>query len=145
MDDERWTRYADTVLVFDDGARIDLRKAVGDRELHTLAERGLAAPFAVITAYNPCGEMIRDEANATRQTALLSALRAGGWHVIPVTGASPAGSHRERSAAVIMPEEDAKQLAIRFDQDAYFWFDGRSFSIRGASRCVEPIGLPAAS
>jgi hypothetical protein len=145
MEDERWERYADTVLVFDDGVRIDLRKPVGPHELRRLAERGLSAPFAVITAHNPRGAVLAEDANAARQDALVAALHAGGWNVMTVTGASPDGSHRERSAAVVMPDADAKRLASQFDQDAYFWFEGGRFSIRAASGSMDPIELPAAT
>lgn len=143
-DGSRWLRYANTILVFDDGAHIDLRTPVTPGDRAVLRARDLDAPFAVITAYNPLGRVTGDEVNEVRHRQLVESLRAGGWRGVIVTGESPDGSHAERSVAVIMPEADAKALADRFCQDAFFWFDGRAFGIRGALRDVDSISLPVA-
>jgi hypothetical protein len=140
--DPSWQHYTQTVLLFDDGSRIDLRDPVDDAVRRVLAALGLDEPFAVITAANPLGRVVGADANELRNLQLLSVLQSSGWRFQPAAGASPDEAHREPGYAVILPLSDARAVARRFEQSAFFWFDGAAFSIRGALIDTPPVALP---
>jgi hypothetical protein len=130
--------YASTVLDFsgDPAGSIDLRRPLSRRDRRLLADHGLTGPFAIVTAWNPRGRT--DHArNPERQSNLESEVAASGLAWVRLDGCSPDGVHREASLAVSMPEEEAQDLAVRFEQDALFWYDGDAFWLVGA---IEPLG-----
>lgn len=78
-------------------------------------------PIAVITAHNPAGVVVPDEANDKAQAALEAALDARGLDWWPAAGADPQWAHVEASVAVPgMSEADALALGAEFGQDAIF-------------------------
>jgi hypothetical protein len=141
-DDPAWRHYADTILHFDGGPRVDLRAPVTARDRAALAALGFALPFAVVTAYNPRGRAAAAEQNERRHAALLAGARLRDPGCRIVTGASPDGAHREPGVAVRLPIDAAAALACRWDQSAFFWFDGAAFTIHGALADTAPIPLP---
>ena len=139
MSDAKVRRYANTVLEFnDDGAprAIDLRRPMGAEEHKLLTDLRLQAPFAVITAFNPHGQD-GSPGNPERQNELEMLLREEGVPFVRLDGCSPDLSHREASVAVHVSEERAREIAIRFGQDAIFSYDGETFYLVGA---LEPLG-----
>lgn len=141
-EDPSWARYTATILHFAEGPAIDLRRATPDVELAALRRAGMQHAFAVITAENPRGRDVSQRENDRHRARFEAALREMAVTWIPVVGASPDGSHREHGAAVEISDEQAAELARRFEQSAYYWFDGRQFRIHGALVKVAPIVLP---
>ncbi|MBA3339623.1 MAG: hypothetical protein H0T54_07765 [Geodermatophilaceae bacterium] len=51
---------------------------------------------------------------------------------MPADGVSRDGTHREAGVAVSMLKTNARLLATKFGQSAFFWFDGTAMWIIGA-------------
>jgi hypothetical protein len=79
------------------------------------------ACFAIITAWNPASTLRHPEENDAHQQDLLNQLI--NFPLLEVWGCSPDLSWRERSVAVACPLALARQLAIRFGQNAIYWVD----------------------
>ena len=79
------------------------------------------ACFAIITAWNPASTLRHPEENDAHQQDLLNQLM--NFPLLEVWGCSPDLSWRERSVAVACPLAFARQLAIRFGQNAIYWVD----------------------
>ena len=150
---EKLRIYPNTVLEFTRGVRIDLRTPIGHREQSALASIGLDEPFAVVTAENPCGrtpdeagsEFARVRAETTneaRSQTLEAELRRQAIPFEVLDGASPDGSHRERSVAMKVSRHTAETIADALDQLAIFWFDGRQFWLVPVAVKGEPAPLP---
>lgn len=63
---------------------------------------------------------------------------------MPVAGASPDGAHREEGLAVWVSRNRARELAARYEQTAFFCFDGREFWVVPVAAAVPAVRLPAA-
>ena len=153
---EKLAIYPNTVLEIVDGPTIDLRKPLSAAARKALARVGLAHPFAVITAENPCGEHVDDaetvrsevkgEArNAMRVRLFEQQLAERHLQFRIVDGVSPDGSYRERGCAIVMPRPDAMALARELDQLAIFWYDGERFWLVPVAIDEEPQPLPPES
>jgi hypothetical protein len=59
-----------------------------------------------------------------------------------VDGCSPDRTHHEPSIAACIPEHRAREIALQFQQDAFFWFDGNSFHLVGAGEPLGRVRLP---
>jgi hypothetical protein len=145
-DDPSWPHYRDTILEFHGTTliRVDLREPVGSDARAALAAEGLVSPFAVLTAANPRGRTVAGRQNARRHQRLTTALATMGYPYLGADGVSPDGAHRERGVAAMLRQRDAAELARRYGQSAFFWFDGGAFWLVGALVRVEPIPLPLA-
>lgn len=78
-------------------------------------------PIAVITAHNPGGVTVADEANDKAQAALEAELDRRGIAWWPAAGADPDWSHVEASVAIPgLSEADALALGADFGQEAVF-------------------------
>ena len=143
MNTSKIRTYANTVLEFKECADgvVDLRAELGERERALLSGLGLDCPFAVLTAHNPYGSSLQT-GNEERQEDLQSMLRKEAEHSVPVDGCSPDRRHREASIAACILEHRARAIAIRFEQDAYFWFDGDTFYLVGADQPPSRVRLP---
>lgn len=85
---------------------------------------GLPPTFAVVTAWNPGGNVVSDADNMARGKALELRVRALGWEHFDVTGASPDLAHRECGLGVVSPTlADAAALSAEFGQRAFFWVE----------------------
>jgi hypothetical protein len=142
--DERASSYSETVLHFpgEPPVTIDLRVEVTDSLKTSLAALGLGGEFAVITAFNPRGEIISDEENRRRMSKLEAELVTSGRSFVRLDACSPDKSHCECSVAVEIPRDDAIGIAKRWEQLAIFWFDGGSSWIISAISDAHPIKLP---
>ncbi|HEX8850449.1 MAG TPA: DUF3293 domain-containing protein [Gemmatimonadaceae bacterium] len=153
--EEKWANYPRTVLEFPvPGApRIDLRRPVGERERALLGERGLTSAFAVLTAENPwganaedqptdAGEEAAERRNAERRARLERELREAGIAFVRCDGVAPDGDYREHGVALTVEQRKAVEIARRYRQLAFFWFDGRDFWLVGAVADKGPERLP---
>jgi hypothetical protein len=77
--------------------------------------------ICVITAHNPGGQTVSDEANAEEQERLERKLNERGWTWWRAAGGDPSWEHVEASAAVVGAEEsEVVTLGAEFGQDAIF-------------------------
>lgn len=145
--DPDWPKYPETILSFSTSppVEIDLRAIPAAPALAGLDEAGLGKPFAIITAFDPRGENLLATENERRSRDLERKLAKNGHHFIRVDCCSPDRSHCERSVAVVMPQEEAIDLARELEQVAIFWFDGQRFWIVGAVVKTDPLMLPRSS
>jgi hypothetical protein len=80
-------------------------------------------PIYVLTAYNPAGRLVSDEANAAARARLESHLRDRGLTWWPADGGDPYWTHVEASVALVgIAEADAIALGAEFKQEAIFAF-----------------------
>jgi hypothetical protein len=145
--DPYWPRYPETVLEFATApaVEIDLREIPSEDKIVALKAAGLDQPFAIMTAFDPCGEDLSRAANEKREQELDERLRSSGYRLAQVNACSPDRSHCESSVAVVMPKETAIDLAREMGQVAIFWFDGKRFWILGALTESDPLMLPRSS
>ena len=143
MGDAKLYTYASTVLDFKEPADavVDLRQPLGQRERGILTQLGLSGPFAVLTAYNPEGQN-EHPGNQERQEALRRTLEEEAERIVLVDGCSPDRAHREPSIAAMIPEQRAHEIALQYQQDAFFWFDGHTFYLAGAGGPLGRVRLP---
>lgn len=80
---------------------------------------------AYITAYNPFSRMLDENENSTRQAALATELKQAGYAFQEGIGRHPSGNWAgEPSFAVFgMPLQTAKNLGIKYEQNALLWCD----------------------
>ena len=145
QDDHRWRLYPDTILEFlpgDNAVAIDLRVSLSDAARAALRDCGLPDSFVVLTACNPRGLTVDDDANRARMRQLREQLHHRNLMWIPTDGVSPDGRHLEPGVAVVLAPDDATRLAREFDQSAYFACDGAAFKLNGAVVDAPPIELP---
>lgn len=145
--DPDWPRYPETILTFstDPAVEIDLRTIPSSEALDGLRTAGLGNPFAIMTAFDPRGQNLSREENKQRRQELDRRLGASGYRFTHVDCCSPDRSHCECSVAVVMPQEEALDLARELEQVAIFWFDGEKFWIVGAIVETDPLMLPRSS
>lgn len=142
--DPDWPRYPETILDFatTPAVEIDLRRVPSKAAIGALKAAGLGQPFAIMTAHDPRGENLSPAENQQRTHALDARLRASNYRFARVDACSPDRSHCECSFAVVMPQEEALDLARELDQVAIFWFDAGRFWIVGALVETDPLMLP---
>ncbi|MDR0786892.1 MAG: DUF3293 domain-containing protein [Gemmatimonadota bacterium] len=139
--------FSNTILeIFTDPGTVtvDLRTRI-DGETGRQLRKLFGGSFAIITAYNPHGE-IRTPAENQRRAALLdqrvSSLKVSSWRA---DGRSPDFRHQECGWAIPLSHEEAQKLGRDFEQLAFFWFDDEDFwlvSLEGEGFAERlPIGL----
>jgi hypothetical protein len=145
--DPDWPRYPETILSFgtNPSVEIDLREVPSESVLAQLSAAGFAEPFAIMTAFDPRGENLSPVDNSRRKRQLDRKLGESGYRFAQVDCCSPDRAHCECSVAVVMPQEEALNLARELEQVAIFWFDGARFWILGAIVETDPIMLPRSS
>ena len=143
-EDPSWKFYTETLLEFllPDSFIVDLRQEVTTQEKAEFVRVGLKHRFAVLTACNPRDCSTDDRRNARRTAKLERDLRVGDVVVLPADGISPEGRHREPGFAVGLAIDRATGIARRYDQSAFFWFDGKRFWIMPVLVQAKPIALP---
>lgn len=144
--DPSWSHYSETVLHFGSplDIAVDLRSPLSARVREQLANLGASNEFAVVTAFNPHGVDVTDEENVRRHSALRDELESAGIPNVPAAGASPDGVHREEGFAIWVSRDRARDLAARYEQSAFFWFDGREFWVVPVAAGVSSVRLPVA-
>jgi hypothetical protein len=142
--DPSWSYYPKTVLYLHGPHEIaiDLRSSLPERVRVILSTLEDSNQFAVVTASNPHGIEESAEANERRLETLSDELERSGARKTFVTGASPDGAHREEGFAAWIPCEQARELAARYEQTAFFWFDGREFWVVPSHPDSRSIRLP---
>jgi uncharacterized protein DUF3293 len=145
--DPDWPRYPETILDFatKPAIEIDLRKVPSADAIAALRAAGLEQPFAIMTAFDPGGTNLSPAENENRRQGLAQRLRSSGYRFAEVDCCSPDRSHCECSVAVVMPQEEALDLARELEQVAIFWFDGERFWILGVLAESDPLMLPRSS
>jgi hypothetical protein len=136
--------YTETLLVFD-GLAIDLRKPVPAEARETMATLGLAAPFGIVTPFNPRGIVQPDKVNRDRMKKFEEKLRQSKREYVRVDGCSPDRSHCECSVAMTAPIEEVLAVARRWEQLAIYWWDGEAFWLHNAMNETDPLRLPTAN
>lgn len=110
-----------------------------------LAGIALTGPFVVITPFNPRGAMVdavENERRWERSRQQLQERRISSWEA---HGGSADGCHLERGHALRITRELGRELAVEWEQSAFFWFDGEAaFWLLGALVDVPPIRLVGA-
>ena len=138
--------YTATILeVFHSGAElleVDLSQPLTPTIRETLAGM-LRGPFGILTAYNPQGRLTEAAENERRAARLDEKLARHRLQFVRVDGRSPDGSHRERGVAVHLDEAGVAELAREFDQEAYYWFDGKDFWLTDTRGAQAALRLPA--
>lgn len=142
---EAWSAYPETVLIFagDPEIMVDLREPVPPATRKAFAVIGLDRPFAILTSYNPRGEVLDPAENDRRFAELEAELKSTGREYQVMDACSPDKSHCECSVAIIVELREALRIAERWEQIAIFWWDLDRFWIYGAISPIEPpIALP---
>jgi DNA mismatch endonuclease (patch repair protein) len=137
-------RFAQTVLKFrtEPTLRVNLRLAISANTRRHLRHIGVAAPFVILTPFNPAGRQSSRDANR----ALLGRLREDlakqrlAW--IDADGSSINRKHSERGCAFSASIQEAATAGKAWSQDAVFWFDGRRFWVVPSGSPDKAIALP---
>jgi hypothetical protein len=144
--DPSWSHYPETVLHFGDPLEIavDLRSPLSARVHEQLSSLGASSQFAVVTASNPHGLDVTNQENVRRHWALRRELDSAGITNVPAAGASPDGAHREEGYAIWVSRDQALDVAARYEQSAFFWFDGDKLWVVPTAAGVPAVRLPVA-
>lgn len=144
--DPSWEHYASTTLqlLADRSLVIDLTRPVSTKAIAALREQDVGPTFAVLTACNPHGRALDDVWNRRLTNLLRIDVASDGRPWVPADGVSPDEAHRETGFAVSLPKSDARALACRYGQSAFFWYDGASMWLVGAAVVVDDLRLPVA-
>ncbi|MFZ9690734.1 MAG: DUF3293 domain-containing protein [Phycisphaerales bacterium] len=129
-----WPHYLEAVLHFGDpvGWSIPARRFRIDAA-SSLAAMDFVEPFAVITAFHPYPHRLDRDENLARHARLRTELLERGLRAVPCAGSSADGTHREDGFAIACPHEMAVELACRFGQAAFYWWDGVDLWIEPAT------------
>lgn len=142
--DPDWARYAETVLIFgcESPLELDLRDVLAPEARNEFPNRGLAGSFAVLTAHDPHGRDLSPAENKALQKQLEGELARDGIRFVRVDACSADRKHCECSVAIDVPQQQAIDIAVQYDQMAIFWFDGDAFWLLGGIVQSDPIRLP---
>ena len=143
--DPSWPAYKEAVLEFRtrEPFRIWLAEPLVPDDRDQLAALMPAGRFAVVTPFNPHGRKVALHENEARLRREEEELKRRGLRHLRVDGLAPDGSHCEEGYAVELPCDDARELAGRWGQSAFFWFDGTAFWLVPAELDAEAVRLPA--
>ncbi len=146
IDDPSWSNYPNTILAIRCGEKqlcVNLVRPVGNDVKQRLRALGETQSFGVVTAANPDGRRTTDVENEARYARLRTQVAEEDYSSCDADGLSPDGSHRERGFAVWGTVEEVRALAEKYDQTAFFWFDGEAFWLVATGGKPEPVKLPA--
>lgn len=93
--------------------------------------------FFIITAYNPDGLTVSDQANKKADQSMQAEIARLGYNYFSVTGGSPDFSHAEPGYGLTCNREEALTLARQFRQDALF--EVKSNRVFLVSALVDPV------
>ena len=83
-----------------------------------------------------------EEGRDRLHTRLVTELRRMGIAYARIDGVAPDGEYRERCIAIPLALDVARALAQRFDQLAFYWFDGRHLWLQPGVAERAPESLP---
>lgn len=143
--DPNWPAYKETVLEFrsPEPFRVWLAEPVVPADRKQLMALVPAGRFAVVTPFNPHGRTIPRAENDARVRQEQAELAGLGLRHLRVDGLAPDGSHCEEGYAIEISCDEARALAARWGQSAFFWFDGTAFWLVPAAVDAEAVRLPA--
>ena len=151
--DPRFRDDPPTILSFEGGPRLDLRRPLSTADRRALAALELGPAFAVFTAENPAGaegaarspdELIdRQRADARRILRLEEHLAREGIPFRRARSSGADGGPVERCVALGASRGEAQRLAGDRDRVALFWYDGERFWLCPARVDEAPRPLPA--
>ena len=144
--DPAWGAYGGAVLEFPSAeppVRLDLRLTLPASVAARLAGHVGAARFGIVTPANPAGAVLAPAANAARLTAFAADLVAAALPAVPADGCDPATPHREAGFAIVAPAPTIRALAARWQQTAFYWFDGRVMWLVPTHPAYRAVPLPA--
>lgn len=116
------------------------------REARFESERlSLPHDFHIVTAFNPRGEILTDEENASLSESLLRLMESRALTFFPITGGSPDGRHREEGLAIEwLQREEALALGREFGQNAIFEIRAGILSVIGCESGMSEVIGPMA-
>ena len=143
--DPSWPAYKEAVLEFRTGEpfRVWLAEPLVPSDRDQLAALMPAGRFAVVTPFNPHGRRVSMAENEDRLRREHQELAARGVRHLRVDGLAPDGSHCEEGYAVELSRDEARELAERWGQSAFYWFDGSAFWLVPAAIDADAVRLPA--
>jgi hypothetical protein len=141
-DDPSYSEYPNTILVFDDGLRIDLTRELTPDD-HAALKKHFEKPFAVITASDPFGVPAGESDNAANRRRLERVLSRIGTALETVRGEAVDSDHGEDGFGCELPLDEAARIACEFSQTAFFWYDGTSFWLYDSCKGRSVSRLPA--
>lgn len=89
--------------------------------------------FAIITGYNPKGELLNFQENKKLNNLLQQQINQ--YEFIEITGSSPDLTHQEPSFAIEVELNEAIRIAEKFEQNAIFWITRGEVFIVSAGLC----------
>ncbi len=116
-----------------DGLRVPGCQKVVRAELARLNALGLGATFAVVTPCNPMGRTLDADENTHRVELMRKELQSAGIRHVRADGWSLHGSHVEQGFACAVDGADAEALARRWEQEAWWWWNGDLFELRATA------------
>jgi hypothetical protein len=129
---DQWINYRTTVFVVDNEAWGPLDQS-----------GGRLANFAVITAWNPEGQIQSRDTNDRLDQQLTRKLESIASAKVRADGCSPDLKHREPGWAVGIPREQAVEIGREFGQIAVFWVENDTLFLLPCidkSHPEEPVG-----
>lgn len=95
----------------------------------------LFSEFAIISGYNPNGELLNLQENKKLNNLLQQQINQ--YEFIEIIGASPDLTHQEPSFAVEMKQQEAICIAKTFRQNAIFWVTAGKVFIVSSGLCFQ--------
>jgi hypothetical protein len=144
-DDPSWDSYYRTrlELLEDRSMVVDLARPISAGTFASLLALGVGPTFAVLTACNPRGRLVNVAENIRLLGLLVEELYLLGLASVPTDGVSPDGLHREVGVAVSLDDKEAAaELARKYGQSAFYWFDGADMWLVGGLVEVADRRLP---
>jgi hypothetical protein len=124
--DPSWSQYKDTIIDISEDPSLVFAVAHGptQHQRMRLSQLGVPAAWAIVTPCNPRGRPVTETQNAARLERAQADLESRGVRHWQGHGRSADGLHVERGFAIAVRRETARQLAIEWEQSAFFWIDG---------------------
>lgn len=110
-------------------APFSLRVGTYSEALHALYARTHIRSAALITPYNPLGQLLNDHENRLRLEALAHVLVAHGLVSIPAEGLDPQGKWPPEQGALVLDIalEQAREIGREFRQNGVLWCDENAY------------------
>jgi len=122
LDPELLRAYEETDYTVSDDPPLVLHVGEQNDDARILLASFGVSTAAFLTASNPGSEKLSEEEKLDRQMELLSEIEARRLNYL--VGYGERGDWREYSYLILgLDEQDASNLALQFDQNAYVWLD----------------------
>jgi len=122
LDPDLLRAYAETDYIVSDDPPLVLHVAEQNDDARILLASFGVTTAAFLTAWNPGSKKLSDDENLDRQMELLSEIEARRLNYL--VGYGERGEWREYSYLILgIDRQDASELALQFEQNAYVWLD----------------------